>query len=79
MPPKEIELFYFLASSPNQVFTRDQLLDQVWGFDYYGDSRTVDVHVKRLREKLEKDPKNPEIIRTVWKIGYIFGEEADEH
>ncbi len=70
MPPKELELLYFLASSPNQVFTRDQLLDQIWGYDYVGDSRTVDVHVKRLREKI-KDHETWRI-STVWGIGYKF-------
>lgn len=70
-PPKEMELIYHLASNPNRVFTRDQLLDEVWGFDYYGDSRTVDVHVKRLREKLEgvSDKWN---LKTVWGVGYKF-------
>ncbi len=70
-PPKELELLYYLASYPNRVFTRDQLLDEVWGFDYYGDSRTVDVHVKRLREKLEgvSDKWN---LKTVWGVGYKF-------
>ena len=63
-PPKELELLYHLAASPNRVFTRNQLLDEVWGFDYFGDSRTVDVHIKRLREKLELDPANPEYILT---------------
>ena len=70
MPPKEMELLYFLASSPNQVFTREQLLDQIWGYDYIGDTRTVDVHVKRLREKI-KDGSNWSIA-TVWGIGYKF-------
>lgn len=70
-PPKELELIYHLASNPNRVFTRDQLLDEVWGFDYYGDSRTVDVHVKRLREKLEKVSANWEL-KTVWGVGYKF-------
>ncbi len=70
-PPKELELIYHLASNPNRVFTRDQLLDEVWGFDYYGDSRTVDVHVKRLREKLEKVSVNWEL-KTVWGVGYKF-------
>ena len=71
IPPKEIELLYFLASSPNRVFTRAQLLDDVWGFDYFGDSRTVDVHVKRLREKLEGVSDQWEI-KTVWGVGYKF-------
>ena len=70
-PPKEIELLYFLASSPNRVFTRAQLLDEVWGFDYFGDTRTVDVHVKRLREKLEGVSDNWEL-KTVWGVGYKF-------
>ena len=68
-PPKEIELLYFLASSPNRVFTRAQLLDDVWGFDYFGDTRTVDVHVKRLREKLEGVSDKWEL-KTVWGVGY---------
>ncbi len=70
MPPKELELLYFLASSPNQVFTREQLLDKIWGYDYIGDTRTVDVHVKRVREKI-KDGSNWSIA-TVWGIGYKF-------
>ncbi len=70
MPPKEMELLYFLASSPNQVFTREQLLDKIWGYDYIGDTRTVDVHVKRVREKI-KDGANWSIA-TVWGIGYKF-------
>lgn len=70
-PPKELELIYHLASNPNRVFTRDQLLDEVWGFDYYGDSRTVDVHVKRLREKLEGVSQSWEL-KTVWGVGYKF-------
>ena len=70
-PPKEMELLFYLASSPNRVYTRNQLLDEVWGFDYFGDSRTVDVHVKRLREKLEgvSDKWN---LKTVWGVGYKF-------
>ena len=71
VPPKELELLYFLASSPNRVFTRDQLLDKVWGFDYLGDSRTVDVHVKRLREKLE-GVSDKWVLKTVWGVGYKF-------
>ncbi|NCB04247.1 MAG: response regulator transcription factor [Clostridia bacterium] len=71
IPPKEIELLYFLASSPNRVFTRAQLLDDVWGFDYFGDTRTVDVHVKRLREKLQGVSDRWEI-KTVWGVGYKF-------
>ena len=70
MPPKELELLYFLASSPNQVFTREQLLDHIWGYEYIGDTRTVDVHIKRLREKI-KDHSNWSI-STVWGIGYKF-------
>ena len=70
-PPKEMELIYHLASNPNRVFTRDQLLDEVWGFDYYGDSRTVDVHVKRLREKLE-GASDKWALKTVWGVGYKF-------
>ena len=72
MPPKEIELFYFLASHPNTVFTREQLLEKVWGFDYFGDSRTVDVHVKRLREKLTDCEELGWSIKTVWSVGYKF-------
>ena len=71
IPPKELELLYFLASNCNRVFTRDQLLDKVWGFDYLGDSRTVDVHVKRLREKLE-GVSNKWLLKTVWGVGYNF-------
>ena len=70
-PPKELELIYHLASNPNRVYTRDQLLDKVWGFDYYGDSRTVDVHVKRLREKLE-NVSDRWSLKTVWGVGYKF-------
>ena len=70
MPPKELELLYFLASSPNHVFTREQLLDQIWGYEYIGDTRTVDVHIKRLREKI-KDHANWKI-STIWGIGYKF-------
>ena len=70
-PPKEMELLYHLASNPNRVFTRDQLLDEVWGFDYYGDSRTVDVHVKRLREKIDGVSDKWEL-KTVWGVGYKF-------
>ena len=71
IPPKELELLYFLASNYNRVFTRDQLLDKVWGFEYLGDSRTVDVHVKRLREKLE-GVSDKWILKTVWGVGYKF-------
>ncbi len=70
-PPKELELIYHLASNPNRVFTRDQLLDEVWGFDYFGDSRTVDVHIKRLREKLE-GVSDKWCLKTVWGVGYKF-------
>ena len=70
-PPKELELIYHLASNPNRVYSRDQLLDEVWGFEYYGDSRTVDVHVKRLREKLE-GVSDKWSIKTVWSVGYKF-------
>ena len=70
-PPKELELIYHLASNPNRVYTRDQLLDEVWGFEYYGDSRTVDVHVKRLREKLE-NVSDEWSLKTVWGVGYKF-------
>ena len=70
-PPKEMELLYYLASSPNRVYTRNQLLDEVWGFDYFGDSRTVDVHVKRLREKLEGASESWGL-KTVWGVGYKF-------
>ena len=72
MPPKEIELLYFLAAHPNKVFTRDQLLEQVWGFDYFGDSRTVDVHIKRIREKLPGSEEYGWQIKTVWSVGYKF-------
>jgi len=79
-PPKELELLYHLAASPNRVYTRNQLLDEVWGFDYFGDSRTVDVHIKRLREKLEgvSDQWN---LKTVWGVGYKFellGQQGNE-
>ena len=70
-PPKELELLFHLASAPNRVFTRNQLLDEVWGFDYFGDSRTVDVHIKRLREKLEGVSQNWSL-KTVWGVGYKF-------
>lgn len=70
MPPKELELLYFLASSPNQVFTREQLLDHIWGYEYIGDTRTVDVHIKRLREKIKDHPTWS--LSTVWGIGYKF-------
>lgn len=70
MPPKELELLFFLASSPNRVFTREQLLDQIWGYEYIGDTRTVDVHIKRIREKIH-DSDNWKI-STIWGIGYKF-------
>ncbi len=69
-PPKEFELLYFLAKRPNQVFTRDQLLDKIWGYEYIGDTRTVDVHIKRIREKFDK--KDPWNVKTVWGVGYKF-------
>ncbi len=75
-PPKEMELIYHLASNPNRVYTRDQLLDEVWGFEYYGDSRTVDVHVKRLREKLD-GISDDWTLKTVWGVGYKF--EVKQH
>ena len=71
MPPKELELLYFIASSPNQVFTREQLLDNIWGYEYVGDTRTVDVHIKRIREKIHDNEYWS--ISTVWSIGYKFG------
>ena len=73
-PPKELELLFFLASNPNRVYTRDQLLDEVWGFEYYGDSRTIDVHIKRLREKIEGASKKWRL-KTVWGVGYKFESE----
>jgi len=72
MPPKEIELLFYLSTHPGKVFTRDQLLEHVWGYDYYGDSRTVDVHVKRIREKLEGSDEYGWQIKTVWGVGYKF-------
>jgi len=72
MPPKELELLYYLASHPGMVYTREQLLEQVWGYDYFGDSRTVDVHVKRLREKLSEGESLGWLIKTVWGVGYKF-------
>lgn len=71
VPPKELELLYYLASHPNRVFTREQLLEDVWGFDYYGDSRTVDVHIKRIREKIE-GVSEKWLLKTVWSVGYKF-------
>ena len=76
-PPKELELLYYLASNPNRVYTRDQLLDEVWGFEYYGDSRTIDVHIKRLREKLE-GISDKWTLKTVWGVGYKFEAEEEE-
>lgn len=76
-PPKELELLFYLASNPNHVYTRDQLLDEVWGFDYYGDSRTIDVHIKRLREKLE-GVSDRWCLKTVWGVGYKFESEEVE-
>ncbi len=75
-PPKELELLFYLASNPNRVYTRDQLLDEVWGFEYYGDSRTIDVHIKRLREKLE-GVSDKWVLKTVWGVGYKFEAEED--
>lgn len=75
-PPKELELLFHLASNPNRVYTRDQLLDEVWGFEYYGDSRTIDVHVKRLREKLE-NVSDKWALKTVWGVGYKFEVNED--
>jgi len=71
LPPKELELLFFLTSNPNKVFTREQLLEHVWGFDFYGDSRTVDVHIKRLREKIESEDQRWQL-KTVWGVGYKF-------
>ncbi|MBP3645630.1 MAG: response regulator transcription factor [Clostridia bacterium] len=77
MPPKELEVLYYLASHPNMVFTREQLLERVWGFDFFGDSRTVDVHIKRLREKLPECDKYGWEIHTVWRVGYKFEYKAN--
>ena len=74
MPPKEFELLYYLAKNPNKVFTRNQLLDEVWGYEFFGDSRTVDVHIKRIREKIEKGER-PWKLKTVWIVGYKFSLE----
>ncbi len=71
MPPKEFELLYFLAKNKNKVYTRDQLLDEIWGYEFFGDSRTVDVHIKRIREKIDVDDKNWQL-KTVWGVGYKF-------
>ena len=76
-PPKELELLFYLASNPNRVYTRDQLLDEVWGFEYYGDSRTIDVHIKRLREKLE-GVSDKWSLKTVWGVGYKFESEEED-
>jgi len=76
MPPKELEVLFYLASHPNMVFTREQLLERVWGFDFFGDSRTVDVHIKRLREKLPECEKYGWEIHTVWRVGYKFEYKA---
>ncbi len=76
MPPKELEVLYYLASHPNMVFTREQLLERVWGFDFFGDSRTVDVHIKRLREKLLGCEQHGWEIHTVWRVGYKFEYKA---
>jgi DNA-binding response OmpR family regulator len=73
MPPKELELLFFLATHPNRVFTREQLLENVWGYDFFGESRTVDVHIKRIREKLDDAGEHPAWqIKTVWGVGYKF-------
>ena len=77
MPPKELEVLYYLASHPNMVFTREQLLERVWGFDFFGDSRTVDVHIKRLREKLPNCEQYGWEIHTVWRVGYKFEYKAN--
>ena len=77
MPPKELEVLFYLASHPNMVFTREQLLERVWGFDFFGDSRTVDVHIKRLREKLPGCEKYGWAIHTVWRVGYKFEYKAN--
>ena len=77
MPPKELELLYFLASSPNHVYTREQLLDQIWGYEYIGDTRTVDVHIKRLREKIKDHDEWR--IATIWGIGYKFEAKSSIH
>ena len=76
-PPKELELLFYLASNPNRVYTRNQLLDEVWGFEYYGDSRTIDVHIKRLREKLE-GVSDKWALTTVWGVGYKFVVDESE-
>lgn len=78
LPPKEFDLLWILASSPNRVFTREYLLETVWEYTYFGDIRTVDVHIRRLRRKVEKDPDNPEYIRTAWGVGYKFEYHPEE-
>lgn len=75
LTPKEFDLLEFLASNPGKVFSRESLLRELWGYDYYGDSKTVDVHVRRLREKVEEEPSKPKYILTVWGVGYKFGEQ----
>ncbi len=77
MPPKEFELLYFLAENTNKVFTRDQLLDEIWGYEFFGDSRTVDVHIKRIREKVESEERNWHL-KTVWGVGYKFEVEQTQ-
>lgn len=77
MPPKEFELLYFLAENTNKVFTRDQLLDEIWGYEFFGDSRTVDVHIKRIREKVESEDRNWHL-KTVWGVGYKFEVEQSQ-
>ena len=73
---KEFALLSFLASNAGRVYSREQLLQQIWGYDYYGDARTVDVHIRHLREKIEEDPSKPQLILTVWGTGYKFREES---
>lgn len=76
LPSREFELLRFLAQNPNQVFTREQLFEKVWGYDYIGDDSTVTVHIRRIREKLEQDPRNPRYLKTVWGVGYKFEGEG---
>lgn len=78
MPPKELELLFFLVSNPDRVFTREQLLENIWGFNFYGESRTVDVHIKRIREKLDRYPHVNWLIKTVWGVGYKFETRPDK-
>ena len=78
LPPKEFDLLWILASNPNRVFTREYLLETVWEYTYFGDIRTVDVHIRRLRQKVEKDPDNPEYIKTAWGVGYKFEYHPDK-